>query len=94
MRDGMFFGRKRKADELAQIKGGSMPVHIGIIMDGNGRWAQRQGLPRMAGHRAGMDAINRCLEGLKNLDVKYLTLFAFSTENWRRPKAEVDYLMN
>lgn len=90
----MFFGRKRKAMELAQIKGGSMPVHIGIIMDGNGRWAQRQGLPRMAGHRAGMDAINRCLEGLKNLDVKYLTLFAFSTENWRRPKAEVDYLMN
>jgi len=90
----MLFGKKRKAMELEQIKSGSMPVHIGIIMDGNGRWAQRQGLPRKAGHRAGMDAINRCLEGLKNLDVKYLTLFAFSTENWRRPKAEVDYLMN
>lgn len=89
----MFFGKKQIAREQENIKSGSMPVHIGIIMDGNGRWAQRQGLPRKAGHRAGMNAINRCLEGLKGLDVKYLTLFAFSTENWRRPKAEVEFLM-
>jgi undecaprenyl diphosphate synthase len=90
----MFFQRKRIAKEQKRLDSGPVPVHIGIIMDGNGRWAQKQGLPRKAGHWAGMNAINRCIDGLKTIDVKYLTLFAFSTENWRRPKAEVDYLMN
>lgn len=70
-----------------------MPRHIAIIMDGNGRWAKKRGLPRVAGHRQGMQAIKRCLEGLRELDVGYLTLYAFSTENWRRPKSEVDFLM-
>lgn len=88
------FKKKRVANQLDVIRRGPIPKHLAIIMDGNGRWARKRGMPRAAGHRAGMDAINRCLEGLKRLDVKYLTLYAFSTENWRRPKAEVDYLMN
>lgn len=87
--------KKWRAKKLLEsLRQSPIPEHIAIIMDGNGRWARRRGLPRMAGHRAGMDAIKRCLEGLKHLDVKYLTLYAFSTENWRRPKAEVDFLMN
>lgn len=88
------FKKKRIARGLDAIRRGPIPQHLAIIMDGNGRWARKRGLPRVAGHRAGMDAINRCLDGLKGIDVKYLTLYAFSTENWRRPKAEVDYLMN
>lgn len=84
----------RLSKKLEAVRQGKMPAHIAIIMDGNGRWAKRRGLPRIAGHRAGMQAINRCLSGLKGLDVKYLTLYAFSTENWRRPKAEVDFLMD
>lgn len=90
----MFFQRKKIGKAQKHLDSGPVPVHIGIIMDGNGRWAKKQGLPRKAGHRAGMKAINRCIDGLKTIDVKYLTLFAFSTENWRRPKAEVEYLMN
>ena len=87
------FGKKRPAS-LETISEGPVPRHLAIIMDGNGRWARKRGLPRVAGHRAGMDAINRCLEGLRDLPVKYLTLYAFPTENWRRPKAEIDFLMN
>lgn len=70
-----------------------MPRHVAIIMDGNGRWARKRGLPRVVGHRAGMEAIRRILEALRGLDVGYLTLYAFSTENWKRPRAEVDFLM-
>ena len=88
------FTQRRIANQKEVISRGPIPKHLAIIMDGNGRWAKKRGLPRVAGHRAGMDAINRCLEGLKGIDVKFLTLYAFSTENWRRPKAEVDYLMN
>jgi len=84
----------RQKKQLERIRAGRMPEHIAIIMDGNGRWAKKRGLPRVAGHRQGMQAISRCLSGLKDLDVKYLTLYAFSTENWRRPKAEVDFLMD
>ncbi|HOB35113.1 MAG TPA: isoprenyl transferase [Bacillota bacterium] len=86
--------RWQLARQLETIRSGKMPHHIAIIMDGNGRWAKKRGLPRVAGHRQGMQAIKRCLAGLKGLDVKYLTLYAFSTENWRRPKSEVDFLMN
>lgn len=87
--------KKWRANKLLEsVRRSPVPEHIAIIMDGNGRWARKRGLPRMAGHRAGMDAIKRCLEGLKHLKVSYLTLYAFSTENWRRPKAEVDFLMN
>ncbi|MGI6643762.1 MAG: polyprenyl diphosphate synthase [Bacillota bacterium] len=72
---------------------GSIPVHVGVIMDGNGRWARQKGLPRKEGHRAGVESMGRCLPALLNLGIKYCTLFAFSTENWRRPRGEVQFLM-
>jgi undecaprenyl diphosphate synthase len=67
--------------------------HIAIIMDGNGRWAKERGLPRAEGHRAGAESIREVTEACIELGVKYLTLYAFSSENWNRPKAEVDALM-
>lgn len=69
------------------------PEHIAIIMDGNGRWANQRGLPRVAGHRAGAESVRRTVEGCKNLGVKYLTLYAFSSENWNRPESEIKALM-
>lgn len=71
----------------------NVPEHVAIIMDGNGRWAKDRGLPRMAGHHSGMKAVKRITIAANQLGVKYLTLYAFSTENWKRPKAEVDFLM-
>ncbi|MDR7417973.1 MAG: isoprenyl transferase [Armatimonadota bacterium] len=71
----------------------SIPTHIAIIMDGNGRWAAARGLPRAAGHRAGRDAVRRTIEACRELGVAVLTLYAFSTENWRRPAGEVGALM-
>ncbi|MGQ0571439.1 MAG: isoprenyl transferase [Armatimonadota bacterium] len=71
-----------------------IPTHIAIIMDGNGRWATARGLPRVAGHRAGRDAIRPTIEGCRELGVRILTLYAFSTENWRRPRDEVGALMD
>jgi undecaprenyl diphosphate synthase len=70
-----------------------VPLHIAVIMDGNGRWAQARGLPRVAGHRAGTDNLRQVIEGCVEFGVKYLTLFAFSTENWSRPKDEIKGLM-
>lgn len=70
------------------------PHHIGIIMDGNGRWAQSRGLPRLAGHQAGVDNIRRVLESCVEFGVKVLTIYAFSTENWHRPPDEVSGLMH
>jgi undecaprenyl diphosphate synthase len=70
-----------------------VPYHVGIIMDGNGRWAQRRGLPRMAGHRAGTENIRRTLTACVEFGVGMLTIYAFSTENWKRPEAEVKGLM-
>ncbi|MDQ1300342.1 MAG: undecaprenyl diphosphate synthase, partial [Chloroflexota bacterium] len=70
-----------------------VPRHVGIIMDGNGRWAQARGLPRVAGHRAGTDNIRRILRGATELGIQVLTIYAFSTENWARPPAEVSALM-
>ncbi len=67
--------------------------HVAIIMDGNGRWAKQRGLPRVAGHQAGVDAIRRTVTAAAELEIPYLTLYAFSTENWLRPKAEVNSLM-
>ncbi len=72
----------------------NIPGHVAIIMDGNGRWAKSRGLPRSVGHRAGMDRVRDAVEVCLETGVKHLTLFAFSTENWRRPAEEVDYLMN
>ena len=72
---------------------GSVPHHLGIIMDGNGRWARDHGLPRLAGHQKGVDNIQRILESCVRYGVKVLTIYAFSTENWRRPIEEVTGLM-
>ncbi|MBI5080056.1 MAG: isoprenyl transferase [Chloroflexi bacterium] len=69
------------------------PYHVAIIMDGNGRWAKQRGLPRVAGHRAGTDNLRRVLESCGELGIKMLTIYAFSTENWRRPEEEVKGLM-
>jgi undecaprenyl diphosphate synthase len=69
-----------------------LPAHIAIIMDGNGRWARRRGLPRAAGHRAGVEAVRLIVESCKRLGLKALTLYAFSAENWKRPRAEIDTL--
>jgi undecaprenyl diphosphate synthase len=70
-----------------------LPDHIAIIMDGNGRWAARMCLPRVAGHRAGATAVREAVETSARLGIRYLTLYAFSTENWNRPRAEVEALM-
>jgi undecaprenyl diphosphate synthase len=72
---------------------GNLPVHVAIIMDGNGRWARRRGLPRVAGHRAGMSRVRQVIRDCDEIGIRYLTLYAFSTENWKRPKDEVEYLM-
>jgi len=71
----------------------NVPYHVAIIMDGNGRWARRRGLPRLAGHRAGMENIRRVIEGCTDFGVQMLTIYAFSTENWQRPPEEVQGLM-
>jgi undecaprenyl diphosphate synthase len=73
---------------------GGVPRHIAIIMDGNGRWASRRMLPRVAGHVRGVDAVRASVEACLNRGVRYLTLFAFSSENWRRPAEEVGVLMS
>ena len=72
----------------------NMPTHIAIIMDGNGRWAKSRFLPRTAGHKAGVETIRKIVKEADRLGIQYLTLYAFSTENWKRPKLEVDALMN
>jgi len=72
----------------------NLPTHIGIIMDGNGRWAQRRGLPRVEGHKAGVAALEKIVEHCGKLGIPYLTVFAFSTENWRRPAHEVRAILN
>lgn len=71
----------------------NMPNHVAIIMDGNGRWAKKRGLPRTMGHRSGAKALKKILTHAGELGIKYLTVYAFSTENWKRPKKEVDLLM-
>ena len=82
------------ADLLAQLRlGEAVPRHVAIIMDGNGRWAARRQRPRIFGHRAGMRSVRSVLEAAGDLRIPFLTLFAFSKENWKRPRAEVDALM-
>lgn len=71
-----------------------LPTHVAIIMDGNGRWAAKRGLPRLAGHRAGTENLRRVIRAAVEFGVKYLTIYAFSTENWGRPKEEVDGLLH
>jgi undecaprenyl diphosphate synthase len=69
------------------------PTHVAIIMDGNGRWAKQRGLPRLEGHRRGVEAVRGVIEGARELGIRYLTLYAFSAENWKRPQDEVGGLM-
>ncbi len=82
-----------KEKQAQLIANGEIPKHIAIIMDGNGRWAKQKGYPRMAGHKAGVDSVRDILEAASQIGVKYLTLYTFSTENWKRPKSEVTTLM-
>jgi undecaprenyl diphosphate synthase len=71
-----------------------LPNHIGIIMDGNGRWAKRRGLPRQAGHKVGADTFKKIVRYCNRIGLKYLTVYAFSTENWKRPKEEVEAILS
>ena len=87
----MLFKKKNKKHE---IDFENLPVHIGVIMDGNGRWAKKRGLPRSAGHQAGADTLKKIVTECNKMGIKYITVYAFSTENWKRPKEEVDFLMN
>lgn len=74
--------------------GGMLPEHIGIIMDGNGRWAQKRGLPRSAGHKQGARTFREIVRYCRSIGIRYLTVYAFSTENWKRPQSEIDTIMN
>lgn len=86
-----FFKRKKPAyTDISQIE---LPSHIGIIMDGNGRWAKKRGLPRSAGHTAGAQTFRKIARYCSDIGVKHLTVYAFSTENWRRPETEVSAIM-
>lgn len=94
--DRNFSGTKlTKLDKIKQSiqENGNLPRHIAIIMDGNGRWAKKRGLPRVAGHREGIKSVREIVEVCGELDIEVLTLYTFSTENWRRPRDEVNALM-
>lgn len=86
------FGKKTQ-NTAGQVDMSRLPRHIAIIMDGNGRWAKLRGLPRTAGHKVGAETFRRIAKHCKTLGVEYLTVYAFSTENWKRPKEEVDAIM-
>lgn len=90
-----FFSTKKREEAklLEQLDKTRFPRHVAIIMDGNGRWAQRRHLPRIAGHRAGVSSARQVIESCAKLGIPALTLYAFSMENWRRPQAEIDFLM-
>ncbi len=85
------FGLKVKSKNTKLDK---IPKHIGIIMDGNGRWAKKRLKPRIFGHKAGMDALQEVTIAASDLGIKVLTVYAFSTENWSRPEDEVNFIMN
>lgn len=89
-----FFSSKRDRELLATLAPDRLPQHIAIIMDGNGRWALERGLPRLAGHKAGVKAVREAIATCIELGIPYLTLYSFSSENWRRPADEVSGLMS
>jgi undecaprenyl diphosphate synthase len=82
-----------KPNAIAELPREKIPRHIAIIMDGNGRWAQQRGLPRIEGHRQGADSVRRVTEECNRLGIEYLTLYCLSSENWKRPAEELDFLM-
>ncbi|CCJ33492.1 isoprenyl transferase [Caloramator australicus] len=88
--------KRKKEDSLIdeEIDMSNLPQHIAIIMDGNGRWAKKRNLPRTMGHKAGVETIREIVKTCSKIGIKYLTLYAFSTENWKRPQDEVNTLMN
>lgn len=92
------FGSRRKkgdsatGDQNIQLVSDQVPEHVAIIMDGNGRWARARGLPRLAGHHSGMLAMREVVRASDDLGIRYLTLYSFSTENWKRPRQEIEYL--
>lgn len=87
-------GKSQKDTELTDISQIELPKHVGIIMDGNGRWAKKRGLPRSAGHKAGANNFRTITRYCSDIGIKYLTVYAFSTENWKRPPEEVSALMS
>lgn len=90
----VFKSKKRKIETEIQLDSDNIPQHVAIIMDGNGRWAKNRNLPRTMGHKAGVEAIRRIIKEADRIGIKYITLYAFSTENWKRPETEVNALMN
>ena len=82
-----------KENKAGQVDLNNLPCHVAVIMDGNGRWAQKRGLPRSAGHKAGAETFRKLGTYCKNLGIDYLTVYAFSTENWKRPPEEIDGIM-
>ncbi|WP_248926339.1 isoprenyl transferase [Paenibacillus hamazuiensis] len=89
-----WFGSKEPLENtVPELDTDNIPNHVAVIMDGNGRWAQKRGLPRVAGHHSGMKNVKKITMAANEIGVKVLTLYAFSTENWKRPREEVDYLM-
>lgn len=90
------FSKSKKGKQFEEflLDNECLPSHIAIIMDGNGRWAKKRAMPRIAGHHEGMQTVRKIARIADDLGIKVLTLYAFSTENWRRPKSEVDYLMS
>ena len=85
--------KKKNKNQIDELDMNNLPLHIGIIMDGNGRWAKKRGLPRSAGHRAGAKVLEQITRDAGHLGIRYLTVYAFSTENWKRPREEVNSLM-
>lgn len=90
----LFFGKKQKTAEAEKVDFNNLPRHIAIILDGNGRWAQKRGLPRTAGHAAGAETFRKIATYCKEIGLEYLTVYAFSTENWKRPQQEVDTILS
>jgi undecaprenyl diphosphate synthase len=93
---GKFSFKNKNPDEptdMVLIDETNIPKHVAIIMDGNGRWAKKRGLPRISGHHEGMKTVKKIVKKANDLGIEVLTLYAFSTENWKRPKTEVDFLM-
>lgn len=90
----MFKTKKKEIESEIQLDENNIPNHVAIIMDGNGRWAKSRNLPRTMGHKAGVETIRRIIKEADRLGIKYITLYAFSTENWKRPETEVNALMN